>query len=107
MMNGDVDVMVGGSQKGLMLPPGISFNTVSPKALEKYRSSTLPKYFWDWEMMIENNKNGFFPYTPAVNLMFGLEEAMKILNEEGLDNVFLRHTRLANATRTGCRRLGS
>jgi len=94
-----VDVMVGGSQKGLMLPPGIAFNTVSPKALEKYRSSTLPKYFWDWEMMIENNKNGFFPYTPAVNLMFGLEEAMKILNEEGLDNVFSRHTRLANATR--------
>lgn len=95
----NVDVMVGASQKGLMLPPGISFNTVSPKALEKYKSSTLPKSFFDWQTMIENNKNGFFPYTPATNLLFGLEESLKILTEEGLENVFLRHARLAKATR--------
>ena len=94
-----VDVTVGGSQKGLLLPPGLSFNAISSKALNAYKNSNLPKSYWDWEPMIENNKKGFFPYTPATNLLYGLDEAINILTEEGLENVFERHDRFAEATR--------
>ena len=94
-----VDVSVGGSQKGLMLPPGLSFNVVSNKALEAYKNSKLTKSYFDWGQMIENNKNGFYPYTPAVNLLYGLNESINMLLEEGLENVFARHTRHAEATR--------
>jgi alanine-glyoxylate transaminase / serine-glyoxylate transaminase / serine-pyruvate transaminase len=94
-----VDVSVGGSQKGLMLPPGLSFNAISDKALEASQASTLPKSYWAWEPMLKANKNGFFPYTPATNLLFGLREALAMLNEEGLENVFERHIRHAEATR--------
>ena len=94
-----VDVTVGGSQKGLLLPPGLSFNAISSKALDTYKNSDLPKSYWDWEPMIENNKKGYFPYTPATNLLYGLDEAINILTEEGLENVFNRHKRFAEATR--------
>jgi alanine-glyoxylate transaminase/serine-glyoxylate transaminase/serine-pyruvate transaminase len=94
-----VDVSVGGSQKGLMLPPGLSFNVVSNKALEAYKNSKLTKSYFDWGQMIENNKNGFYPYTPAVNLLYGLNESINMLMEEGLENVFARHARHAEATR--------
>ena len=94
-----VDVTVGGSQKGLLLPPGLSFNAISSKALNAYKNSNLPKSYWDWEPMIENNKKGYFPYTPATNLLYGLDEAINILTEEGLENVFNRHNRFAQATR--------
>ena len=94
-----VDVTVGGSQKGLMLPPGISFNAISDKALAAYKNSKLPKSYFDWGQMLENNKNGFYPYTPAVNLFYGLNESINMLLEEGLENVFARHKRLADATR--------
>jgi alanine-glyoxylate transaminase/serine-glyoxylate transaminase/serine-pyruvate transaminase len=94
-----VDVTVGGSQKGLLLPPGLSFNAISSKALNAYKKSNLPKSYWDWEPMIENNKKGYFPYTPATNLLYGLDEAINILTEEGLENVFNRHKRFAEATR--------
>jgi len=94
-----VDVTVGGSQKGLLLPPGLSFNAISSKALDAYKNSNLPKSYWDWEPMIENNKKGYFPYTPATNLLYGLDEAINILTEEGLENVFKRHNRFAEATR--------
>jgi len=94
-----VDVTVGGSQKGLMLPPGISFNAISPKALEAYKNSKMPKSYFDWGQMLENNKNGFYPYTPATNLLYGLNEAINMLLEEGLENVFARHKRHAEATR--------
>ena len=94
-----VDVTVGGSQKGLLLPPGLSFNALSSKAIEAYNKSTLAKSYWDWKPMLENNKNGFFPYTPATNLLYGLDEALNILLEEGLENVFKRHNKLAEASR--------
>lgn len=94
-----VDVAIGGSQKGMMLPPGLAFNAISPKALEAGKSSRLPKSFWRWDEMLDFNAKGFFPYTPATNLLFGLREALKMLTEEGLPNVFGRHTRLAEATR--------
>jgi len=94
-----VDVAIGGSQKGLMLPPGISFNAVSEKALAASKTAKLPRAYWEWQMMLEPNKMGFFPYTPATNLLYGLEEALKMLFEEGLDNVFARHERHAEATR--------
>ena len=94
-----VDVTVGGSQKGLMLPPGLSFNVISNKALEAYKNSKLAKSYFDWGQMLENNKNGFYPYTPAVNLLYGLNEAINMLLEEGLENVFARHKRHADATR--------
>ena len=94
-----VDVTVGGSQKGLLLPPGLSFNAISSKALDSYNNSDLPKSYWDWEPMIENNKKGYFPYTPATNLLYGLDEAINILTEEGLENVFNRHKLFAEATR--------
>jgi len=98
-----VDVAVGGSQKGLMLPPGLSFNAVSPKALEAGKTSKLPKSYWRWEEMLANNARGFFPYTPATNLLYGLRESLKMLQEEGLPNVFQRHRRLGEATRRAVR----
>jgi len=94
-----VDVTVSGSQKGLMLPPGLSFNAVSAKAVAASAKSKLPKAFWGWEEIIEANKNGFWPYTPATNLLYGLSEACDMLQEEGLQNVFARHRRHAEATR--------
>ena len=94
-----VDVTVGGSQKGFMLPPGLSFNVISNKALEAYKNSKLPKSYFDWGQMLENNKDGFYPYTPATNLFYGLNEAINMMLEEGLENVFARHKRLADATR--------
>ena len=101
-----VDVTVGGSQKGLLLPPGLSFNALSSKAIEAYNASTLAKSYWDWKPMLENNKNGFFPYTPATNLLYGLDEALNILLEEGLENVFKRHNKLAEASRRAVRAWG-
>jgi alanine-glyoxylate transaminase/serine-glyoxylate transaminase/serine-pyruvate transaminase len=102
-----VDVTVGGSQKGLMLPPGLSFNAVSAKALAASKSAKLPRSFWDWHEMIASNKDGYFPYTPATNLLYGLREALKmLLDEEGLENVFARHQRHAEATRRAVRAWG-
>jgi alanine-glyoxylate transaminase/serine-glyoxylate transaminase/serine-pyruvate transaminase len=94
-----VDVAVAGSQKGLMLPPGLSFNAVSAKALEASKTARLPRSYWRWDDMLPSNQTGFFPYTPATNLLFGLREALAMLEEEGLENVFRRHLRLAEATR--------
>ena len=102
----DVDVTVAGSQKGLMLPPGIAFNFVSEKAIEISKSNNYKRSFWDWNEMITNNINGFFPYTPSTNILFGLEEALKLLKEEGLENVFRRHERHANATRLAVKNWG-
>tara|TARA_A100001015_G_scaffold318308_1_gene437825 strand:- start:321 stop:1496 length:1176 start_codon:yes stop_codon:yes gene_type:complete len=101
-----VDVTVCGSQKGLLLPPGLSFNAISSKALEAYKTSNLPKSFWDWKPMLEMNKDGFFPYTPATNLFYGLDEALNMLMEEGLENVLDRHTRHAEATRAAVKDWG-
>lgn len=99
-----VDVAIGGSQKGMMLPPGLSFNAISQKALAASKSSTYPKSFWRWDDMLAANANGFFPYTPATNLFYGLKEALVLLlEEEGLDNVFKRHSRHAEATRRAVR----
>jgi alanine-glyoxylate transaminase / serine-glyoxylate transaminase / serine-pyruvate transaminase len=94
-----VDVTVGGSQKGLMLPPGLSFNAISEKALAANKSAKMARYYWDWQEMLKPNRSGFFPYTPATNLLWGLREALAMLHEEGLENVFRRHDRHAEATR--------
>jgi alanine-glyoxylate transaminase/serine-glyoxylate transaminase/serine-pyruvate transaminase len=94
-----VDVTVGGSQKGLMLPPGLSFNAISEKALAANKSAKMGRYYWDWQEMLKPNRSGFFPYTPATNLLWGLREALAMLHEEGLENVFRRHDRHAEATR--------
>jgi alanine-glyoxylate transaminase/serine-glyoxylate transaminase/serine-pyruvate transaminase len=95
-----VDVTVGGSQKGLMLPPGLSFNAVSDKALAAATRARMPKSYWSWEEMLGPNKSGYFPYTPATNLLYGLRESLRmLLDEEGLENVFRRHDRHADATR--------
>ena len=101
-----VDVSVGGAQKGLMLPPGMSFNAVSDKALAAAKTSNLPKSFFSWEDMLAMNKIGFFPYTPATNMLQGLAVGIEMLHEEGLDNVFARHARLAEATRRAVRAWG-
>jgi alanine-glyoxylate transaminase/serine-glyoxylate transaminase/serine-pyruvate transaminase len=102
-----VDVTVSGSQKGLMLPPGLSFNAASEKALAASKNARLPKTFWSWEEMLGPNKSGFFPYTPATNLLYGLREAIQmLLHDEGLDNVFRRHYRHAEATRLAVRAWG-
>jgi alanine-glyoxylate transaminase / serine-glyoxylate transaminase / serine-pyruvate transaminase len=102
-----VDVTVAGSQKGLMLPPGLSFNAVSDKALAASQSAKLPRSYWSWEEMLAPNKSGFFPYTPATNLLYGLRVALKMLiEEEGLHNVFKRHARHAEATRRAVRTWG-
>jgi len=98
-----VDVTVAGSQKGLMLPPGLSFNAVSDKALKASKSAKLPCSYWDWEEMLEINAKGYFPYTPATNLLYGLREAVAMLREEGLEAVFSRHARHAEATRRAVR----
>ena len=94
-----VDVAIAGSQKGLMLPPGLSFNAVSEKAIAASQSANIPNSYWGWSEMIEANKRGYFPYTPSTNLLFGLAEAIDMLNEEGLENVFARHLRHSAATR--------
>jgi alanine-glyoxylate transaminase/serine-glyoxylate transaminase/serine-pyruvate transaminase len=94
-----VDVTVAGSQKGLMLPPGLSFNAISAKALAATRSARLPRSYFSWDEMLGPNKSGFFPYTPATNLLYGLREALHMLQEEGLEQVFARHARHAEATR--------
>ena len=101
-----VDVTVAGSQKGLMLPPGLSFNAVSARAIEASKSAGLAKSYWAWEEMLALNQNGFFPYTPATNLLYGLAEAIDMLNEEGLDAVFARHQRHGEATRRAVRAWG-
>jgi len=101
-----VDVTVGGAQKGLMLPPGMSFNALSDKALAAAKTSKLPKSFWAWDEMLTMNKIGFFPYTPATQMLQGLAVSIEMLHEEGLDNVFARHARLAEATRRAVRAWG-
>ena len=101
-----VDVTVAGSQKGLMLPPGLSFNALSEKARAASKSAKLPRSYWGWEEMLANSKNGYFPYTPATNLLYGLHEALAMLREEGLENVFARHARHAEATRRAVRAWG-
>jgi alanine-glyoxylate transaminase/serine-glyoxylate transaminase/serine-pyruvate transaminase len=98
-----VDVTVAGSQKGLMLPPGLGFNAISDKALEAAETARLPKSYWGWQEMLKANAKGFFPYTPATNLLYGLREAIAMLNEEGLERVFARHARLAEAARRAVR----
>jgi alanine-glyoxylate transaminase/serine-glyoxylate transaminase/serine-pyruvate transaminase len=94
-----VDVTVAGSQKGLMLPPGLSFNAISPRALAASETAKLPRSYWDWRAMLESNATGYFPHTPATNMLYGLDAALDMLNEEGLSNVFARHDRHAEATR--------
>ena len=101
-----VDVTVAGSQKGLMLPPGLSFNCVSEKARKASAAAKLPRSYWSWDEMLANNKTGYFPYTPATNLLYGLHEALNMLQEEGLQNVFARHARHAEATRRAVRAWG-
>jgi alanine-glyoxylate transaminase/serine-glyoxylate transaminase/serine-pyruvate transaminase len=101
-----VDVTVGGSQKGLMLPPGLSFNAISDKALAASKQARLPRSYWSWDEMLGPNRSGFFPYTPATNLLYGLREALTMLFEEGLGNVFARHRRHAEATRRAVRAWG-
>jgi alanine-glyoxylate transaminase/serine-glyoxylate transaminase/serine-pyruvate transaminase len=101
-----VDVTVAGSQKGLMLPPGLSFNAISAKALEAAATAKLPRSYWDWRPMLAANGTGYFPYTPATNLLYGLDAALTMLAEEGLENVFARHDRHAEATRRAVRAWG-
>jgi len=102
----EVDVSIGGSQKGLLLPPGLGFNAISEKALAASKSARLPRSYWEWQPMIAQNVNGFFPYTPATNLFFGLQESLSMLREEGLQNVFKRHQRHGEATRRTVRAWG-
>ena len=101
-----VDVTAAGSQKGLMLPPGLAFNAVSEKALAASNKARLPKAYWDWEPMLKNNASGFFPYTPATNLLYALREALAMLREEGMTQVFVRHQRHGDATRAAARAWG-
>jgi alanine-glyoxylate transaminase/serine-glyoxylate transaminase/serine-pyruvate transaminase len=101
-----VDVTVAGSQKGIMLPPGLSFNAISQRALAASKTARLPRSYWDWQPMLAANETGFFPYTPATNLLYGLREALILLREEGLENVFARHTRHGEATRRAVRAWG-
>ncbi|MFZ4407439.1 MAG: pyridoxal-phosphate-dependent aminotransferase family protein, partial [Paracraurococcus sp.] len=101
-----VDVTVAGSQKGLMLPPGLSFNAISQKALKAAEGAKIPRSYWDWRPMLAANAQGYFPSTPATNLLYGLDAAVDMLMEEGLDNVFARHDRFAEATRRAVRAWG-
>jgi alanine-glyoxylate transaminase / serine-glyoxylate transaminase / serine-pyruvate transaminase len=101
-----VDVTVGGSQKGFMLPPGLSFTALSSKALKASQSSKLPHGYWDWKEMLANNERGFFPYTPATSLLYGLAESIDMLHEEGLEAVFARHARLGEGTRRAVKAWG-
>jgi len=94
-----VDVTISGSQKGLMLPPGLSFNAISPKAIAASKTAKLPRSFWAWDEMLEINPTGYFPYTPATNLLYGLSEALDMLKEEGLEKVFARHRRWSEGVR--------
>ncbi|MGH9770722.1 MAG: pyridoxal-phosphate-dependent aminotransferase family protein [Candidatus Acidiferrales bacterium] len=102
----EVDVTIAGSQKGLMLPPGMSFHAISQKALLASQSSRSPRSYWDWQEMLKANRSGFFPYTPATNLLYALREALQMFREEGLPNVFRRHERHAEATRAAVRAWG-
>jgi alanine-glyoxylate transaminase/serine-glyoxylate transaminase/serine-pyruvate transaminase len=101
-----VDVTIGCSQKGLMLPPGMGFNAISDKALAAAKSARMPRAYWDWEAMLRDNKAGFFPYTPSTNLLYGLREAIAMLMDEGLENVFARHERFGRATRAAVKAWG-
>ena len=101
-----VDVTVGGSQKGLMLPPGLSFNALSEKSIAASKKNKFNRSYWDWQTMLRDNRSGFFPYTPATNLFYGLREALDMLFEEGLENVFARHAKLAKATRLAAQSWG-
>jgi alanine-glyoxylate transaminase/serine-glyoxylate transaminase/serine-pyruvate transaminase len=102
----EVDVMIASSQKGLMLPPGLAFNAISEKAMIANKTAKLPRSYWDWPEVLELSRNGFFPYTPSINLIFGLREAVQMLLEEGLPNVFSRHQRHGHATRAAVRAWG-
>jgi alanine-glyoxylate transaminase/serine-glyoxylate transaminase/serine-pyruvate transaminase len=102
----EVDVTVCGSQKGLMVPPGLGFNAISEKALAANKSAKLPRSYWDWQDMLKQNQAGFFPYTPATNLLFGLREALKMMKEEGFANIFRRHIRHGEATRAAVQAWG-
>jgi alanine-glyoxylate transaminase / serine-glyoxylate transaminase / serine-pyruvate transaminase len=102
----EVDVAVCGSQKGLMVSPGLGFNAISEKALAANKDAKLPRSYWDWQDMLKHNQAGFFPYTPATNLLFGLREALKMMSEEGLPNIFRRHMRHGEATRAAVRTWG-
>ena len=102
----EVDVTVTGSQKGLMLPPGLGFTAISQRALEARKRSKMPRSYWDWEEMLKANESGFYPYTPATNLLYALHEALLMLEEEGLQNVFQRHTRYGEATRAAVKAWG-
>jgi alanine-glyoxylate transaminase/serine-glyoxylate transaminase/serine-pyruvate transaminase len=101
-----IDVSISGSQKGLMLPPGISFNALSPKALDASKSAKLPRSFWAWDEIVEMNRSGYWPYTPNTNLLYGLSEALDMLLEQGLDAVFARHRRWAEGVRSAVRAWG-
>ena len=101
-----VDVTVSGSQKGLMLPPGLSFNALSERAIDASKTAGMRRSYWDWQEQIAANASGAFPYTPATNLLYGLDEAITMLHEEGLDNVFARHDRHAEATRRAVQQWG-
>ncbi|GAC1342113.1 MAG: alanine--glyoxylate aminotransferase family protein [Acetobacteraceae bacterium] len=101
-----VDVSVAGSQKGMMLPPGLGFNAMSAKAVEAARTGGMPRSYWDWQEMLASNATGYFPYTPATNLLYGLREGLAMLREEGLPQVFARHLRHAAATRAAVRAWG-
>jgi alanine-glyoxylate transaminase/serine-glyoxylate transaminase/serine-pyruvate transaminase len=101
-----VDVTVGASQKGVMLPPGLSFNAVSEKALAASKSAALPRSYWDWRPMLDHNAHGFFPFTPATNLLYGLRESLEMFREQGLESVFRRHARHGEATRRAASRWG-
>jgi len=102
----EIDVTVAGSQKGLMLPPGLGFNAISEKALAASRTARMPRAYWDWDEMLKANKSGFFPYTPATNLLYALQEALEMIQEEGLENIFRRHQRYGDATRAAVRAWG-
>jgi alanine-glyoxylate transaminase/serine-glyoxylate transaminase/serine-pyruvate transaminase len=102
----EIDVTVAGSQKGLMLPPGLGFNAISEKALAASRTAKMPRAYWDWDEMLKANKSGFFPYTPATNLLYALREALEMIQEEGLENIFRRHQRYGDATRAAVRAWG-
>jgi alanine-glyoxylate transaminase/serine-glyoxylate transaminase/serine-pyruvate transaminase len=102
----EIDVTVAGSQKGLMLPPGLGFNAISEKALAASRTAKLPRAYFDWDEMLKANKSGFFPYTPATNLLYALREALEMIQEEGLENIFHRHRRYGDATRAAVRAWG-
>jgi alanine-glyoxylate transaminase/serine-glyoxylate transaminase/serine-pyruvate transaminase len=102
----EVDVMVASSQKGLMLPPGLAFNAISERAMTASKAAKMSRSYWDWQEILEMSRNGFFPYTPSINLIYGLREALHMLLEEGLQNVFCRHERHGRATRAAVRAWG-